>query len=153
VRSQISLCTSNMRERKQSEGKKRKKDDRERVGLWVEWYSTFWKEESIVASSQQKVQGLRHKGGQREGWGGGTKSEFRGFGTVAVLGHLILLLHISTLLIERYILITTIQNRLITPLPLTHPRQRLNNPQPQLLPLNFSIHRNILNMPNTTQPT
>jgi hypothetical protein len=50
-------------------------------------------------------------------------------------------------------MITTIQNRLITPLLLTNPRQSLNNPQPQFLSLHFRINSYILNMSNATQPS
>lgn len=50
-------------------------------------------------------------------------------------------------------MITAVQDRLVTTTVLADPRQRLDNPQPQLLPLLVLIHRNILNMPNTSQPS
>ena len=48
-------------------------------------------------------------------------------------------------------MITAVQDRLITTAVLADPRQRLNNPQPQLLPLLVLVHRNIFNMTNASQ--
>ena len=48
-------------------------------------------------------------------------------------------------------MITAVQDRLITTTVLANPRQRLDNPQPQLLPLLILVHRNIFNMTDASQ--
>ena len=48
-------------------------------------------------------------------------------------------------------MITTIQNRLITPTPFTNTRQRINNPQPNLLPLLRLIDSDVFDVPDESQ--
>ena len=68
-----------------------------------------------------------------------------------VMGHLQPRPLIATLDIEPLIRLGTIQYRLITPDLLADMIQRLNNPQPQLLPLLILPHHDILDMPYTPQ--
>ena len=50
-------------------------------------------------------------------------------------------------------MITTIQNRLITPTPFTNTRQRINNSQPNLLPLLRLIDSDIFDVSDESQVT
>jgi len=71
----------------------------------------------------------------------------------SVSRHLVLLLLKSTFLIERNVLITAVQNGLITPQSLTNPNERLNNPQTDFLPLLFRIDCDIFDMSHLAQST
>lgn len=66
--------------------------------------------------------------------------------------HLVLLLHIPTLLVKRHVVVAAVEDRLVAPADLADVRERLDDAQPELLPLLALVHRDVLDVPDAPEP-